>query len=122
MKWLADENVLEAIVDWLRSRGEDVTLSRDLETDGSDSAALSAAAEQGRIILTDDKDFGELVFRRRLVSAGVLLLRQHGTSPTARLERLDNVWPAIEANLPGSFVVVSPADVRVRSLPPDSQI
>ena len=78
---------------------------------------LRRAREEARIVVTDDKDFGELVVHRRLATAGVLLLRLRSPTLRLRIERLVAVWPSIEAKMAGNFVVVSDHKVRVRPIP-----
>jgi hypothetical protein len=66
--------------------------------------------------VTDDKDFGELVFHRRLVSQGILLIRLSSPRIEERLKRFEEVWSAIELRLQGHFVVLGDRKVRVRPL------
>lgn len=76
MRLLADENVPRAIVDELRSRGHDLVWVRATSPGISDPEVLTLARAEARILLTFDKDFGELAFRQRLdVSPGVVLVR-----------------------------------------------
>jgi predicted nuclease of predicted toxin-antitoxin system len=83
----------------------------------TDDADLLAEAEtKGFIVLTEDKDFGELVYRDRRNSHGVILLRMMNSPVTMRLARLRDAWPEIESNLPGAFVVVSLDKRRARPL------
>lgn len=68
MKYLADENVAARIVAWLRDRGDDVRYASEERPGELDSAWLHEAEAEERLIVTSDKDFGELVFRDRLNS------------------------------------------------------
>jgi hypothetical protein len=68
--------------------------------------------------LTADKDFGELVFREKLNSHGIVLLRLSDVTAIDALSRLQDVWAAIEPNLIGHFVVVTMRKTRIRDLPP----
>lgn len=67
--------------------------------------------------MTDDKGFGELVFRRRLASQGILLIRLSSPRIAARVRRLASVWTAIEPHLEGRFVVIGDNKVRIRPIP-----
>ena len=69
-------------------------------------------------MVTDDKDFGDLVVHRRLATAGGLLLRLRSPAVRQRIDRLVAVWPSIEAKMSGSFVVISDRKVRVRAIAP----
>lgn len=116
MRILADENLPRLIVVWLRGEGHDVLYAAESRPRVADPDLLSEAETRGYIILTEDKDFGELVYRDRRNSHGVILLRMEHLTASARLARLQAVWPVVEANLPGHFVVVSGSKLRVRSL------
>ena len=82
-----------------------------------DPVWLAEAESQKRLILTSDKDFGERVFRNRLNSHGVVLLRFYNQSLADRIGRLESIWSSIEANSAGRFIVVTSKKVRVRPLP-----
>ena len=75
MKYLADENVAAKIVAWLRNRGDDVRYAAEERPGELDREWLKEAEGEQRLILTSDKDFGELVFRDQLNSHGIILLR-----------------------------------------------
>jgi predicted nuclease of predicted toxin-antitoxin system len=118
MLFLADENIHADLVAWLRSCGHDVSSASEFLAGESDESVLRRARDEGRILITDDKDFGELVVHRRLATAGVLLLRLRDPSVHRRIARLGTIWPTIESKLDGAFVVVSDRRVRVRSASP----
>ncbi len=118
MRFLADENVPRPIVVWLRSQGQDVLYAAETRVQTPDADLLSEAEAQNLVIITEDKDFGELVFRDHLNSHGVILLRMGGFPVSFRLARLQTVWTTVENHLPGRFVVVTENKVRVRDLAP----
>ena len=118
MRFLADENVHADLVAWMRSRGHDVSYAAETLASEPDEVVLRRAREEARIVVTDDKDFGDLVVHRRLATAGVLLLRLRSPSVALRMARLMDVWPSIEGRMAGTFVVVSDRRVRVRSIAP----
>ena len=66
------------------------------------------------ILITADKDFGELVFRRRQASTGVLLLRLSGLRPLSKAAVVAEVIQAYGQQLPGAFAVLSPGNIRIR--------
>jgi predicted nuclease of predicted toxin-antitoxin system len=115
---LADENIPRSIVAWLRSQGHDVLYASESRARTPDADLLTEAEDQGYVILTEDKDFGELVFRDRRNSHGVVLLRMEDLPASLRLARLQVVWAVIESNMPGKFMVVTETKVRLRSLTP----
>lgn len=84
MRILANENVADEIVNALRVQGHDVAWIAMDAPGASDREVLQRAAAEDRIVLTFDKDFGELAFRERLpVSTGVILLRVRGGDPAS---------------------------------------
>jgi len=66
------------------------------------------------------KIWGELVFRDRLNSHGVVLLRMGKLSIPKRIERLAEAWSVVQSNPSGRFIVITEKKVRVRPLNPDS--
>ena len=120
MKLLADENIHADIVAWLRTRGHDVLYAAESLAHRPDDELLAIAREENRVLLTDDKDFGELVFHRRLVSRGIVLIRLESPRIVDRLQRLDQVWADLEAQAEDKFIVVSQRKVRVRGVLPSA--
>ncbi len=116
MRIFADENVPRPIVAWLRETGHDVLYAAETHRQTPDAELLAEAEDQGIIIMTEDKDFGELIFRDRANSHGVLLLRLGGQPAMTRLGRLQHVWPLIESRLPGHFLVLTRTRIRLRPL------
>ena len=118
MRILADENVARDVVAWLRTTGHDVLYAAEARAGAADVDWAARAEAEQRVILTSDKDFGELVFRDRLASSGVVLLRLDDLTVAEILARLQAVWSFVEANPTGRFIVITERKVRGRSLPP----
>jgi len=72
---VADESIDKQIVDRLRSDGHEVLFVAELEPGIDDLTVLARSREANAVLLTADKDFGELVFRQHLVYSGVMLIR-----------------------------------------------
>jgi predicted nuclease of predicted toxin-antitoxin system len=86
MKLLANESVDRPIVDRLRDDGYDVVYVAEWSPSITDDEVLRQANDQGAVLVTADKDFGELVFRQARLHRGVVLLRLAGLSNTAKAE------------------------------------
>lgn len=114
MKIVADENVEKQIVDRLRARGHDVFYIAELNPGIDHAAVLLKSSELQAILLTTDKDFGELVFRQQLHHSGVMLIRLDGLSPNEKAAILKTVFAAYAALLPNQFAVVSRRSLRLR--------
>lgn len=86
MDLLADENIDGQIVDALREKGYIVGYVAEMDPGISDEVVLELANREGALLLTADKDFGELVYRLRRLSTGVVLVRLAGLSPSKKSE------------------------------------
>jgi predicted nuclease of predicted toxin-antitoxin system len=116
MKLFIDENVSRLVVNRLRVDGHDLTLAQDVAFGRPDRELLALALRLGAIILTEDTDFGALVMREQLPSAGVVLLRLSGLA-RFQPDYIAQILATHAAALPGAFTVMTPAAVRVRPLP-----
>lgn len=116
MKILADESLDGPIVIWLRSIGHDVMWGAEAAPGESDERIAAQAQTEGRVLITSDRDFGELVFRRSMELPGAVLLRIRARSATSLLAAFQEQWPTIEAKVFGHFVVVGRGRLRVRPL------
>ncbi len=112
MKVLADAHVSRSMVAFLEQLGHDVLSAGRLAPRLPDREIMRIAAEQGRVILTADKDFGGLVFLEGLPAEGVILIRFTVPSESERVDLLRKYWPVIEASVKGHFVVVTDRAVR----------
>jgi predicted nuclease of predicted toxin-antitoxin system len=93
MLFLADEDFPGIAVSWLRETGHDVLWARTSMPGQSDTSLLAAAQRESRIVLTCDKDFGELAFHWGLpATCGIVLFRLPPLSPKSFLERVMLPW------------------------------
>jgi uncharacterized protein with PIN domain len=111
MHLLADENLHADLVTWPRSQGHDVLYAAEVFLQQEDSDLLQIAQSQERIVITDDKDFGELIFRRQMATHGV---RLYSPDVILRIARLQEAWDVIRANQPGNFIVITNDRIRLR--------
>ena len=111
------KNVSASVVAGLRAAGHDVLSVKESMRGESDEVVLARARAEQQLVLTHDKDFGELAFRFGLTApCGVVLLRLAGSDPDRENRR------AIEAlqsrtDWAGHFSVVTDARIRMRPLP-----
>src|SRR6516164_1803995 len=75
MRWLADECVDAILVNQLRGAGHDTLYVAEVASGATDAEVLRRARNSSRLLLTEDKDFGELLFRLKLAVPGLVLLR-----------------------------------------------
>ena len=117
MKLLADENFPRAAVDALRSIGHDVLWARSDIPGAGDEEILSRARAESRVLVTFDKDFGELAYRSGLPShCGVILFRINQSSPDFVARRAAEVIQSRD-DWTGHFAVAEDSRIRLRLLP-----
>ncbi len=117
MNILADANIEAMVVRWLRSLGHDVLWASDLPPSTPDTELVEIANIEGRILVTYDRDFGEIVFYRKQITHGIVLLRSDASLQADRLAMLQRHWASIEEQVTGHFVVVADRSIRIRPLP-----
>ena len=112
MRFLVDECTGPGVAGWLRNRGHEV-FSVFEETRGlDDNSIIRKAAEESWILITNDKDFGEKVFRDGRLHKGVILLRLENERSIIKINVLDRLLEKYIERLPNSFVVVTQKQVR----------
>ncbi|MCC6445971.1 MAG: DUF5615 family PIN-like protein [Armatimonadetes bacterium] len=114
MKFLADENIDRPIVDRLRSDGHSVLYIVEMEPSVSDEQVIQEANRESAMLITSDKDFGELVFRLGHVLAGVILIRLAGLTPQRKADIVSAVIKEHHMELAGNFAVITSGIVRIR--------
>jgi predicted nuclease of predicted toxin-antitoxin system len=117
MNLLADEGVDFPIVCALRALGHRVPWIAEESPGISDAEILNRAAAEEVLLLTGDKDFGELVWRHRLPHAGVLLLRLSGLSESEKIQLVCRIITERAPQLVGNFSVLTPRELRIRQAP-----
>ena len=117
LRLLADENFPGPAVAALHARGHDVAWVRTDAPGSSDPQVLARANAEKRIVITFDKDFGELAFRAGLpASSGVVLFRITSTS-SAQVAQVAVTVLESRADWAGYFSVVEPTRLRMTPLP-----
>lgn len=114
MNFLADESLDRPIVERLRQEGYAVQYVAEMAAGISDQRVLELANQQSALLLTADKDFGELVFRQRRVTTGVVLVRLAGLPSTRKAAVVASNLTKHRQELVGNFTVISPGAVRIR--------
>lgn len=114
MNFFADESVERSIVERLRQDGHDVLYGAEFSPGAVDETVLQEANTRVAVLITADKDFGEIVFRLRGIHTGVVLLRLAGLTEATKADIVARVCRERSDQFPGAFSVVSPGQVRVR--------
>jgi len=106
MKLLADEGTDKPIDDALRNAGFDIVYILETNRGANDEFILSLANADKRIVITQDKDFGELVFRLKQAHHGVILIRLHGYAPATKADITTSVLLVHKDELTEAFTVI----------------
>ncbi len=112
-RFLADESCDMAVVRALRAAGYDVLAASEVTVRSVDRDLIEQAGRERRILLTEDKDFGWLVFASHVDSPGVILLRFPGNTRQTLARAVVRVAQEQGQQLSGAFVVVEPGQVRI---------
>ncbi len=114
MTFLLDDCVDRQVGDRLAAEGHEVAFAWATEPFLPDDAVLSLANEKRAVLVTADKDFGELVYRTGRATGGVVLVRLAGLSPESKAAQVSVAVKMHGDEMAGAFSVVSPGRVRVR--------
>ena len=114
MKFVSDESVDQSVVDRMRQDGHEVAAVADVRLGMADEDVLHVAQTRNAVLLTGDKDFGDLVYRQRQLTTGIVLLRLSGLSAEAKARTVAGVVREHASRFHGAFTVVTPGMVRIR--------
>jgi predicted nuclease of predicted toxin-antitoxin system len=117
LRFLADESCDFAAVRALRTAGFDVVSVAEASAGADDERVIALALEERRIVLAEDKDFGQLVFAAGRKTLGVVLLRFPASARSAVGPRMLDLVQKHADRLTGSFVVLQPERIRFSALP-----
>ena len=114
MNCVADENVDSQIVRQLRAAGHDVWYVAEQAPGIDDEDVLRHSTSRDALLLTGDRDFGDLVFRQGKASAGVLLIRLAGMAAMVKAQLVVQTVGDHSAELRGAFSVLTQKTLRIR--------
>jgi len=117
LSFVVDESTGRTVVDFLRDRGYRVLSIIEYDPGAKDANIIQRAYDEHRILITNDKDFGELIFRHKYPAIGFILLRLKDESPENRVRVVDAVLERWGASLEGYAVTATDSKIRRRSLP-----
>ncbi len=115
---LADENIDQRLVSSLRLAGIFVYSAAESSPGISDEEVMRLSENLSAMILTDDKDFGEIVFRKQRSCRGIVLLRLTGVDYSRKADHVIKVIDRYGSEMIGKFVVITAERVRMRKLLP----
>jgi predicted nuclease of predicted toxin-antitoxin system len=116
LRFLLDVHIATSISRALASRGHDVLRAAVAHSTWSDAALLALAVDEARILITEDRDFSDLIFRRGAAApSSVLYLRCQPDEQPLLADRILLVLQNV--GMEGHMVVVRPAGFRLRPFP-----
>jgi len=119
MRFLVDECTGPAVAQWLREQRHDVFSIYEQARGIDDDEIIQKAFADNRILITNDKDFGEKVYRERYPHRGVILLRLDDERAPSKIVAMQRLLGSHTDRLANNFVVVTETTVRfAKSLPP----
>jgi predicted nuclease of predicted toxin-antitoxin system len=117
MRLLLDENVSPIVGDALRAAGHDVSMASDVCPGAPDEDVVALAVAAGRVLVTEDKDFGQLAFQRGLRPVGLIRLALPRQVPAQKATRLVAVLGTAGVDVDGAVLTVEPGRARRSALP-----
>lgn len=117
MNFVADESCAKPVVLALREAGHDVLSIAEVAPGATDQQVLERALNEKRVLITEDRDFGELVYARGLSSAGIILVRFPSSVRRIKPATVSEAVSKLGLRLRDTFTVVEPGRVRMSSRP-----
>lgn len=116
IKFLVDENAGYSIIEYLREQGYDTKSVSELYPSRDDLFIIGQAHQEGRIIITNDKDFGYLIFKSNITSPAIILLRFKDESPALKINAIKTILKLPEEKTLNHFIVASESKIRIRPI------
>jgi predicted nuclease of predicted toxin-antitoxin system len=118
MRWIVDECVARHLAAQLRAAGHDVIYVADEHPSIGDRPILNIAQEENRLVLTEDTDFGELLFKDLIAGIpGIVLVRMRSRPKSLKWNRLESALAKFGDRLFGQYLVIEETRFRIRALP-----
>ncbi|GAB3765923.1 DUF5615 family PIN-like protein [Spirosoma pomorum] len=116
--FVADENFDFSVVKLLRNKGFSVLAIAESFPSIPDTQVLQIAVDRKAVLLTEDKDFGELVHRLRMPHCGILLVRLIKMTSTEKSQRISEIIASVNQEMINSFSVLTNEQLRIRPAQP----
>lgn len=117
MRFLADESCDFSVVRILREAGHDVLAIAEISPRADDTVVIDLATNESRMLLTEDRDFGQLVYASTRASSGVIYMRYPASASTTLPQDVLSLVTHHGESLLGHFTVMQPGRTRISRLP-----
>lgn len=114
MNFLADEGIDRQIITRLRQDGHRVIYVAEMRAGISDNSVLDMANKERALLIAEDKDFSELVFRQHRLTEGVILIRLSGLSSKSKANIVASAINKLGVEMERAFTVITPNAIRIR--------
>lgn len=114
LSFLADESCDFSVIRALRAAGYSIKAIAEISPSLPDEVVLELAVAEKRLLITEDKDFGEWVFAHQRAMTGVLLIRYPASMRSSMVAAVIDLIGGYAAELDGSFTVLEPGRARIR--------
>jgi predicted nuclease of predicted toxin-antitoxin system len=114
LSFLADESCDFSLIRALRTAAYSVKAIAEISPSLPDEAVLELAVAENRLLITEDKDFGEWVFAHQHAMTGVLLIRYPASMRSSMVVAVIDLIGGHATDLDGSFTVLEPGRARIR--------
>jgi len=112
MRFLVDECTGPAVAKWLREHNHDVFSVYEEARGIDDDEIIRKANIENRILITNDKDFGEKIFKEKYPHSGIIFLRLEDERGNSKIETLRQVLELYADQLPNQFAIVTESRIR----------
>jgi predicted nuclease of predicted toxin-antitoxin system len=113
MKFIVDESTGPAVAKWLAGLGYEIFSVHNQLRGADDETILKKAIEEEWVLITNDKDFGEMVYRQGLLHHGIILMRLVDERSANKIKILQKLLAQFADLIIDSFVVVTESNVRI---------
>ena len=114
IKFIVDMGVSKKVEDCLLKNDYDIKAIRDIDPGMRDIDVLRLAVTEKSMVITMDKDFGELVFNSGVNHYGVLLLRLEDANSDKKVKTIQEILEKYEDKLQNNFCVYQNEKLRIR--------
>ena len=116
LKFLVDVGVSKQVEKWLFQNDYDLKAVRNINPRMNDNEILRLAVSEKRMVITMDKDFGELVYNSDLPHAGVLLLRLEDAKSDEKTNTIAKILTKFSDRLLNNFCVIQRGKLRIKKM------
>jgi len=116
LKFLVDVGIGKKVEAYLKSQGYDTKTVRDIDSRMEDKEIIQKAVSENRMVVTMDKDFGELVYHSSMKHSGVLLLRMEDATGQEKLQIIKNILTKYSEQIKNCFCVFQNNRFRIRKI------